>query len=371
MTKAATGNDLEIRIRAKKVLAKIAAEMPMLYAVLKTVAQKRITGTVSELLRVLPLCDKQYLGVAAREALVATARREDEQTLKNALLSHNPDVKAAAIETLAALGGKKKEFVGRLASLSHGLVAYYPFDGDLIDVSGHSNHGVRIGRMDYAHNCIGRALLLDGHGHVTIPMSKTLRFQNAVTFTCWYRISTKDGGVGKRKQEVPSAVQAIFSKGGDRQGLTLLSDVLGKRPQVEVRAFQNGAPIFLGPPRIPSKSTKAQSEPKRVTAFYYMNFSPSRVALQFSAKKPVGRWIHVAVVTGEAGTRLFVDGQLAMSSDKPVDLKIANEKPIHVGIMDALYPLKGAVDELRIYNRRLATHEIKQLYALELAQSAK
>ncbi len=108
LLKATKGKDPEVRWRAKSILdAGQPASERVLYAALKTIAQKPITGVTSEVLKAIPLCDKNHLRFAARAALRQTARTNNAGMLHGALTSENVDVRIAAIQALAHAQGKK------------------------------------------------------------------------------------------------------------------------------------------------------------------------------------------------------------------------------------------------------------------------
>jgi len=57
-------------------------------------------------------------------------------------------------------------------SLSEGLVAHYPFDGDANDVSGHGHHGIEYGKVRYVNGIINQARHFDrrdGYEYILFP----------------------------------------------------------------------------------------------------------------------------------------------------------------------------------------------------------
>lgn len=49
-----------------------------------------------------------------------------------------------------------------VAGLDDGLVAYYPFDGNANDESGHGNDGTEYGALTYSTGVVGQAVSFDG-----------------------------------------------------------------------------------------------------------------------------------------------------------------------------------------------------------------
>lgn len=104
LMKASRGADPEVRWRAGKILKKRGAESSaLIYAVFQAVETGKVAGTAQELLRTIPQCDKHYLRLAARRALLAAVRQTDLPLVKAALKHSNPDVQAAAIAAVAKL----------------------------------------------------------------------------------------------------------------------------------------------------------------------------------------------------------------------------------------------------------------------------
>lgn len=106
IARAAEGDDPEIRWRAGELL-RIGTEQrnSVLYAVFQTVDAREIKGLADEVLATLPLVKEGYLRSAAREALVATARREDVTDVRKHAASSDPETAAASLFALEKLIG--------------------------------------------------------------------------------------------------------------------------------------------------------------------------------------------------------------------------------------------------------------------------
>jgi hypothetical protein len=63
---------------------------------------------------------------------------------------------------------------GLQASLSDGLVAYYPFNGNANDESGNGNHGSPVGGATWTTGVLGGAVHLNGAGYINVPDSPSL-----------------------------------------------------------------------------------------------------------------------------------------------------------------------------------------------------
>ena len=66
-----------------------------------------------------------------------------------------------------------------------------------------------------------------------------------------------------------------------------------------------------------------------------------------------GRWVHVAVVLTKEGTSLYLDGTLAGSEPKAHLSLLKRNSENRLGAsgsrLDGLYPLHGAMDEVRVW----------------------
>src|SRR6266404_7716082 len=84
------------------------------------------------------------------------------------------------------------------AFLTNGLVAFYPFNGNANDESGHINHGTVNGailatdRFGFAN----RAYYFAGDGsYISVQDSTSLDMTNAITVSAW--INYQPGGLGQ------------------------------------------------------------------------------------------------------------------------------------------------------------------------------
>lgn len=100
---AATASDNpEIRWRAKQVLLATEREgQNLLHAVFATIEHERLRGLCPQLLGALPYCREEYLRVAARKALAASALPEEEPLLRESLQAQDAHTRIAALATLA------------------------------------------------------------------------------------------------------------------------------------------------------------------------------------------------------------------------------------------------------------------------------
>ena len=116
---AAEGDDPEVRLRAKKILAteksKRSARSVLMHAIFKTIERENISGLTAELLRAVEFCDQRYLRLAVQAAVRATAGPDDASLLRKAAKDDDKEVVLAAICGLgAALGTRAGDELRRL-----------------------------------------------------------------------------------------------------------------------------------------------------------------------------------------------------------------------------------------------------------------
>lgn len=114
LREAANSPDLEVRYRARAIIEKIEEKADrhdqVLHAALKTIQGQELKGLAAEILKTFPLCDQEFLRLAARDALRATTRPEDADQLRQAAKDPNAGIRAVALLALSkALGDAAAE----------------------------------------------------------------------------------------------------------------------------------------------------------------------------------------------------------------------------------------------------------------------
>ena len=234
-------------------------------------------------------------------------------------------------------------------SLTNGLVAFYPFDGDARDASGNGSHGSPFlaGYGPDRHGRPSRSITfsnrLDGVipwpevAHVRLPTELINSASSKGTFAMWLFPHNGMGGlIGKAAPTVGSS--PVFAYGGYSQ----------------------------------NTGWSQAGDPGRIY-FRPNNYSPllaSRALLSRS------NWNHVVLTYSRTGVSLFLNGRL--DSSLSGDFAIAvTEAPTPYNALGAylwdndgsrgapnLYA-NGSFDDVRIYNRALSEAEVAALYAYE------
>lgn len=230
------------------------------------------------------------------------------------------------------------------ANLSDGLVAYYPFNGNVNDESGNGNNGLANGTVDFTSGKFGQSLKLFGvtnPGYVIVPNSSSLQFSDELTISLFLRM---DGSYGQTGADcsgdiIDKAAQTIVAKRGDRKGFC-----------ARIRVYQDDAEMR--------------------TAWGINMFNYPSKSISYTTPYQLGEWIHLAYVIDSEELVEYINGQeVAREENEFEDFGPANDEDLYIGIennagyacLDFWYPLNGAIDELRFYNRSLSQDEIQAL----------
>ena len=220
-------------------------------------------------------------------------------------------------------------------SISDGLIAHYPLDesegtetANLIEGQPAGSYRGS-GQPDWVPGVVGNAIRLDGLGaHLSCGQVFNPERTDAFSYGCW-----------------------ILNENENRYA-TVLSKMDSEK---NLRGFD----LFL--------------VPEGHFEIHFKHHFPDNFLKVISVDPlPTGEWHHVAMVydgsSTAAGTTLYIDG-------RPIDTKsvtetlsgtIQNNVPLRLGQRDAQYPFRGAIDDMRIYNRRLSDNEVQELYTMGL-----
>jgi len=244
--------------------------------------------------------------------------------------SLRPNRSCSGLSLFAALVLGASGGTVRADSLTNGLIAYYPFNGDAVDATGNGNNGTVAGAVAapdrFGATSGAFAFLGNAQSRVTFA-SAALLLQPP--FTCSFWVSFSGGAQDPR----------IFSEWGWEIG-TIGTGV--SRPV----DFDNntGSGIY-----------------DCVSSNAY----------------PDGMWHQIVAVRSTNSMVLYVDGQL--QGTLPVSDPIVYSSGFgsvwlptaggDAGIGDPYDAFGGSVDDLRFYNRALASGEVASLYVQELGMN--
>ena len=215
---------------------------------------------------------------------------------------------------------------GYFTEKSNSLVAYYPFNGNANDESGHGNHGEVIGNV---------VLTTDRHGnengayqffgqemnYISIPDKEILHL-NTFTLSAWVYTDADGYGSG-----------SLINKGRD---------------------IENGS-YRLGVRSVGATNEYGGTNDAGINEF-----------------PETGMW-HMITGTVEGNVaKYYLDGILMDEKTLTRSFSYSNTEPLTLGMhyYDGVpdmwaYPLRGILDDVRIYNRVLSSSEIADLFAEE------
>lgn len=218
--------------------------------------------------------------------------------------------------TVAALLMLARPDVSTAASpeLSQGLVAWFPFDGDVADRSVAPNHGMAEGTPEFQPGIRGMALVCDGKTWVTVPDASSLRLEH----------------------------------------FTLAAWVYHFQPNLRGRILEKGE----------SDGYWLYVEKQKAKAGF---FDGEYYDLRSKSAMPAEGWTFVAATYDGAQLSTYIDGKLESCMDvegRPHQ----TTGPLCIGSKPNGAPydrFTGALDDVRIYNRALSAEEVQALHQAE------
>ena len=213
---------------------------------------------------------------------------------------------------------------GNVGSLTDGLVAYYPFNGNANDESGMGNHGSVIGNVELTTDRHGNAngayrFFGEPLNYISVPDDETLHI-STFTLNAWVYTDAEDYGSGY-----------LINKGRD---------------------------INDGSYRLCVNGVGAE------TLYGGIN------GANMEGTPQVNTWHMVTGTVEGNNAKYYLDGVLQDEKTLSNAFVYNNSDPLTLGIhyysgvpSSWAYPLKGVLDDVRIYNRVLTSSEINALYA--------
>lgn len=256
--------------------------------------------------------------------------------------------------------GSNNEIPSKEVGLTKGLVAYYPFEGDAMDMSGNKNNGrypkervqivmftqvvipglkfdtghkgkcCRFPSPEYSRSW-GEYVNSNPYIYVRVPNSNSLKFNDAVSFSFWFKLDDNGGGryFGMKDGKVVpnSGFVKFFSK-------------VSENGQIHAGINLNQRCIEL-----------------------YNNNDLCSAPIQLDTK-----WNHAVMVVTKSHFKIYLNGIEVASKDKNMSFDASNKCDLYIGCIPNLkrevnkYAYNGCLDEFFIYNRELTSAEVDALF---------
>jgi hypothetical protein len=238
-------------------------------------------------------------------------------------------LKGYAINRVGVAYGTEKSFttVNPIQnSLNNGLIAYFPFNGNVNDVSGNNFNGLpsNITMTTNRFNETGKAINLTGQSFVDIPFN-TVFNSDIITISVWYyALNYTDLGQGNQRILVSKREESGWG-GGYELGLN-----------------NNSGP--------------------GIHASWTNN--TGNQAITYSGNLQVNNWYHYVYVHDQNSVKIYLNGSLVSTSNINGGLVLKNNLQTRIGqrASNGWHPYMGKLDDIGIWNRALNAEEIKYLY---------
>lgn len=206
-------------------------------------------------------------------------------------------------------------------------VSWWPAEDSADDQGTAGNHGIMVGTVGFVDGPVGRAFYFDGSSYIEAPSSGMPTGDEARTIALWVRM---DNAVSE---------EAFFAGYGK---------------------FGTGAGAFvLG-------ANRADSSPSGMGVFFSQwLYGIGCSACPETFDMELGVWYHLAVTSSTDRTTLYING--APVKSRFLEVSTPAKTSFYIGSLrgelGTTRRLKGAIDEVLVYNRVLSAEEIQQLFA--------
>lgn len=245
---------------------------------------------------------------------------------------------------------KKSSIKGKATIPQDGLIAYFPFDGNTEDASTKKNNGkpTNVSYTTDRRGENGKAIKFGGfnnRGYVQVPNNESLKLSKQLTISLWLRLDDWGGMDDYGNFVQNKGWHSIICKDGDRVGWDLI--------------IQGGGTLNVFNP-----------------VFSNNHFTDPKVYLTYEKNDEnlLKKWVHIAYTIDGETVKLFLNGVLVTKElNFTVNFDRANQSDLMFGNFGNnggvnpyfWYPLNGAIDEARLYNKALSDTEIAQIYEIE------
>lgn len=234
-------------------------------------------------------------------------------------------------------GTAPRNIIGRAPS-TDGLVGYWTLDGSAKDGSGNANNGTASANVTFVSDGTRQVAKFGGisrPGSIAVANNSSLTFTPNMSLSYWVRMDSTTGMNGFGGTASVGTLGTAVAKSHDRSGFYtgMSTDSSGKY----WAGFGNNA----------------YSSPRTGIGAYVGG----------NTADAIGQWTHIAYTFSVNESKLYINGTLASTVAGPVSFAAANNQNLYFGkFSDSWYPLNGALDEVRLYNRTLNSTQVAELY---------
>lgn len=209
------------------------------------------------------------------------------------------------------------------AVFTNALAGYWPFNGNVNDVSGNNNHGTVNGNATLTadrFNAPNSAYQFNGSGYIRVPNSASLCIRKDVSVSVW--------------------IKTVDRRNNDPGNIVLKGNKHDRNYEL---AIDHG---------------------DRIT---WSDVTHGKENWRIRGKKGVsdGKWHHIVGNWDGQTVKLYVDG-LCEAKEQCSVARVPNNEPLFIGCDGNKDFFKGAIDDLQIYNRALSDSEVFSLYNYSL-----
>ena len=231
-------------------------------------------------------------------------------------------IRAYATNSAGTSYGNEITFSTNSIPLSNGLLAFYPFNGNANDESGHNQNATSYGNpifIDDRKGNLSSAVEFDGIDDFVLTPLKNI--QNTLTYSAWINANPKfsEGSIICSRNILGDRWNGLLTRGFYSDSLGILSLVL----------------------------SNADSS------------LPMERLMQIWDEK----WHHIVATYDRSIRKIYIDGVLALHADLDnFSFFIDNNIAIGGSALLGILPYVGKIDDVAVFNRALSQDEVMLLY---------
>jgi hypothetical protein len=245
------------------------------------------------------------------------------------------------------------------ADLNTGLMAYYNFDDcSAKDSSINGNHGTIHGNLTCNTGIANKAAVFDGNTYISVPNSPSLNPNTQLTISFWIQVKVDDY-VTSYPVVIGKLVNSQRCYQYDSCGFYEYSGRNGQGTEYNVFLVKSKGVYY-------PRSAFGQESAGDFNSYVHSSFSRLITANRQTAARD-GQWMHYIGVIDRVKhrQRIYVNAEFHRNSRDSYSGFNTNNADLAIGgvkLDTGIIGIKGALDEVRLYNRALSEDEIIKLF---------